>query len=305
MSLLLCAIGLSAGSLGAQDQQVVFPSTSLRYSEAIAAVERQTSYVFSYAPELLDVNSRVELTAGRLPLREALGQMLDRNGMGYMIHNKYVIVFPRADIPAPVPAATPEVPAAPATPARSEYRPLGESVGVDALPRFALKSNLLYGLGTLTPNLAVEAGLGPRTSLLLSGSYNPWNRKGTAENNKKLVHWVVRPEFRYWFCERFNGHFVGANPFYNQFNISEHDIPFVGFKKEFRYEGNAFGFGVNYGYQLPVAARWGVEFSAGVGIARMGYDVFGCTLCSGVIERKSTWWFGPTHASVSLAFMIR
>lgn len=188
----------------------------------------------------------------------------------------------------------------------SDYHPLNNYFHTEKyLPSLAVKMNLLYAAATLTPNLAVEVGLGGKTSLNVSGSYNPWNRIGTLDNNDKLVHWVIRPEFRYWLCERFDGHFVSASPSYNQFNISGHDIPFVDFKKAYRYEGNAFGFGVNYGYHLPLGKRWGLEFSAGIGVAQMKYDVFECALCSGKLETKKKTYFGPTHASVNLVFMIR
>ena len=54
----------------------------------------------------------------------------------------------------------------------------------------AIKTNLLYGGYTYTPNLSLEIGLGKRSTLDLGGGYNPWNLDGTAENNKKLVHWL-------------------------------------------------------------------------------------------------------------------
>ena len=279
----------------------------MRLSEAIQAFEKQTGYVVSYASDLLDVNSPAVLTQTELPFEEALKQMLDREGLGYMIHNKFVIVYPETDTPKPVPepVVVPES-IVPTAPAYSSYQSLRRFAVADGgLPKLAVKTNLLYGAGTLTPNLALEFGLGTKTSLVLSGSYNPWNLDGTPDDNKKLVHWVVRPEFRYWFCERFNGHFLGANPFYNQFNIGEYDIPFVDFKKEFRYQGYAVGFGVNYGHQLPLAKRWGLEFSVGAGVAYMDYDVYDCKKCAGLVEEKTKTYFGPTHASVSLVFMIR
>lgn len=204
-----------------------------------------------------------------------------------------------------VPAVVEQTPP-PTVAGYSDYQSLDRFVyRQNYLPKLAVKTNLLYGAGTLTPNLSVEAGLGPKTSLALSGSYNPWNRIGELDDNDKLVHWVIRPEFRYWFCERFDGHFVGANLFYDQYNIGGHTIPFVGFKKEKRYEGNAYGLGINYGYHLPIGKRWGLEFSAGIGVARLKYDLYDCKLCSVVQEEKTKTYFGPTHASVSLVFMIR
>ena len=37
----------------------------------------------------------------------------------------------------------------------------------------AVKTNLLYGVYTYTPNLGLEVGLGKRTTLDISGGYNP------------------------------------------------------------------------------------------------------------------------------------
>ena len=56
----------------------------------------------------------------------------------------------------------------------------------------AIKTNLLYGGYTYTPNLSLEIGLGKRSTLDLGGGYNPWNLDGTAENNKKLVQLARR-----------------------------------------------------------------------------------------------------------------
>ena len=38
----------------------------------------------------------------------------------------------------------------------------------------AIKTNLLYGAYTYTPNLSLEVGLGKRSTLDLGGGYNPW-----------------------------------------------------------------------------------------------------------------------------------
>lgn len=80
-----------------------------------------------------------------------------------------------------------------------------------------IKTNLLYGGYALTPNLGVEVGLGRRTTLDLSGGYNWFNLNGKDSNNNKTVHWMVQPEFRYFLCEKFNGHFFGVHALYSQY----------------------------------------------------------------------------------------
>lgn len=78
------------------------------------------------------------------------------------------------------------------------------SVAVSA-QHVALKNNLLYD-ATTTPNLALEVGLGKKTTLDLYGGYNPF----TFGNHKRFKHWLAQREFRYWTCERFNGSLLGC-----------------------------------------------------------------------------------------------
>lgn len=172
----------------------------------------------------------------------------------------------------------------------------------------AVKTNLLYGVYTYTPNLGLEIGLGKRTTLDISGGYNPWNLKGSADNNKKAVHWLVEPEFRYWLCERFNGHFFGIHALGSQFNIAQHNLPMLLGKgsDKYRYEGWAVGAGVSYGYQLLLGKRWSVEFTLGVGYAQLNYDKYDCPKCGEKIESgKTKNYFGPTKAGISLIFIIK
>lgn len=84
--------------------------------------------------------------------------------------------------------------------------------------KLTVKTNLLYD-ATATVNLGVEVGLAPKWTFDLSGNYNGW----TFSNNRKWKHWLAQPELRYWFCERFNGHFLGfhlVGGIYNIGNIS-------------------------------------------------------------------------------------
>ena len=85
----------------------------------------------------------------------------------------------------------------------------------------AVKNNLLYDL-TLTPNLSVEVGLAPKFTMDLQTGLNLF----TLGDNKKLKHYLIQPELRYWFCERFNGLFVGAHAHGGQFNVGGFKLPF-------------------------------------------------------------------------------
>ena len=170
--------------------------------------------------------------------------------------------------------------------------------------KIGLKTNVLYGVGTLTPNLGMEIFLGNQSTLNISGGYNPWNLEGTPENNKKLAHWLGNIEYRWWLCESFNGHFFGAHILGGQYNIGEHDIPLL-FDKEFRYEGWTTGAGINYGYHWMWNKQWSMEFNIGFGYAYLEYDQYDCLQCAKKKGRYTKNYFGPTQMGVSLIFMIK
>ena len=62
----------------------------------------------------------------------------------------------------------------------------------------ALKTNALYW-ATTTPNLGIEASVGKKSTLQLFYGLNPWKQSGGDQSS--LRHWLVMPEYRYWFCE--------------------------------------------------------------------------------------------------------
>lgn len=170
-------------------------------------------------------------------------------------------------------------------------------------PLASIKTNLLSP-AILTFNLAVEMGMGKRTSLEVAGRWNPWNRDGKRRDNKKLVHWAIKPEFRYWFCERSNGHFIGVHTFYTRYNISGYRIPGA-FKKDYRYKGDGIGGGVSYGYHLMLHKRWGFEFTLGLGAAHLKYDKFECFKCGNPLGKYKDTYVGVTNAGVKLVFLIK
>lgn len=104
--------------------------------------------------------------------------------------------------------------------------------------KVALKTNLLYD-ATATVNAGIEIGLAPRWTLDISGNFNDW----TMSHNRKWKHWLVQPEARYWFCERFSGHFIGIHAHGGEYNFGnlKNGIKFLGsdFSKltDNRYQG--------------------------------------------------------------------
>ena len=93
--------------------------------------------------------------------------------------------------------------------------------------QFAVKTNALYWL-TTTPNVGAEVALSRKFTVDLLAAYNPW----TFKDDKKMRFWLVQPEARYWFCEKFEGHFVGVHlhggQYYGGFNANRYDGYFAG-----------------------------------------------------------------------------
>ena len=164
----------------------------------------------------------------------------------------------------------------------------------------AVKSNLLYD-ATATVNLGAEIGLAPKWTLDLSANYNGW----TFNDNKKWKHWMAQPEARYWFCERFNGHFLGAHLLGGQYNVGGIKLPFGIYKglEDHRYEGYYYGAGLVYGYQWLLSRRWSVEAAIGLGYVYTEADKFECPTCGDRLERdKPHHYVGPTKAAINLIY---
>lgn len=170
----------------------------------------------------------------------------------------------------------------------------------------AVKSNLLYD-ATATVNVGVELGLAPRWTLDVSGNYNGWNMSG----ERRWKHWLIQPEARYWFCERFGGHFLGFHLLGGQYNVGGVDtgIKFLGTDfsklKDYRYQGWAVGAGVAYGYAWVLGRHWNLEAELGVGYAYTRYDTFRCVGCGKRISRdKPHHYVGPTKAAINLVYVF-
>lgn len=170
-----------------------------------------------------------------------------------------------------------------------------------------IKTNLLYGGATLTPNLGVEVGLGRHTTLDIAVGYNPWKINSSDPLVKKLAHVIVQPEFRYYPCERFNGHFFGVHAIYSNYNINRHELPMLFGKgsKNYRFEGNAWGAGISYGYQFLLGLHWNLEAEIGVGYMRLDYDKYRCATCGPRVGEGRKNYFGPTKVGISLIYIIK
>lgn len=171
----------------------------------------------------------------------------------------------------------------------------------------AVKTNLLYGAYTATPNMGLEIRLAKASTLDIGVGYNPWNLNGSTENNKKLVHWLGQVEYRRWLCQRFTGHFFGVHALGTQFNIAGHELPLLLEKgsKNYRYQGYGYGGGISYGYNFFLGKRWGLEATIGMGYARLHYDKYDCVKCGEKMGADVKNYFGPTKAGILLVYIIK
>ena len=170
----------------------------------------------------------------------------------------------------------------------------------------AVKTNLLYDM-TATMNLGAEVRMSTQWTLDVSANWNPW----TFSDNKKWKQLSFQPEARYWFCEAFNGHFLGAHLLGGIYNMSNWDTDFTflgtdfGKLKDHRYEGWMLGAGIAYGYQWILSKHWSIEAEIGIGYVYSRYDKYRCAGCGRKTEEgKSHHFVGPTKAAVNLIYVF-
>lgn len=137
--------------------------------------------------------------------------------------------------------------------------------------QFAARSNLLYWM-TGTINLGGEYAVSQHSTVGVSFNLNPW----TFGANKEIQHWFIRPEYRYWFTERYTRLFIGAHLIGGQFEVGGFKLPVVGNRiltslQNNYYKGSVIGAGINIGYDFYVSPHWNIELSAGAGLGRIKY----------------------------------
>jgi len=237
---------------------------------------------------------------------------------------------PVAEAPAPAPASVPVEAPAPVvaqTPAPEPVAAPAPAPAVRVIPlpsaspqpeksdklsqwdahtgSFAIKTNLLYW-ATTTANLGFEFRVSPRNTIDISGGYNGW---ATFSDNTKWKHLLVQPEFRWWLCNPFYGHFLGIHMQYSHFNIGNVPLAdkfiFGQPLKDYRFEGDLVGAGFSYGYAWYLGPRWGLEATAGVGYNFISYKQYECGKCGSYIDKADRHYFGVTKLGLSLTYLIK
>ena len=189
-----------------------------------------------------------------------------------------------------------------------------------------IKTNLL-GWATTNANIGVEVGVAHRSTISITGSLNPWD----FSKDRHLRSWTAMPEYRYWFCEKFSGHFLGIHALGGQYNAKNVNFPLkplivastvtpgadpadpassekgwpdlAGDLNHGRHaEGWMVGGGITYGYQWMLGRHWNLEASIGVGYPYSEMKLYG--RCDRVIDRRKLHYVGPTHATVAFMYVF-
>ena len=169
----------------------------------------------------------------------------------------------------------------------------------------AVKTNILYD-ATATVNVGMEFGLAPKWTLDLSGNLNAWSKN----EHTKWKDWMIQPEARYWFCDRFSRHFLGAHLIGGAFNFGNinNNISFLGtdFSRlsDKRYQGYAYGAGVAYGFAFVLSKHFNLELEAGFGYMCLDYETYECDGCGRKVAEDIHHYVGPTKAAVNLVYIF-
>lgn len=177
----------------------------------------------------------------------------------------------------------------------------------------AVKTNILYD-ATTTPNLGIEVGVAGKSTFNIVYGLNPWSFGSATRDRKFARHWILMPEYRWWPCTRFTGHFAGVHLMTGELNACNVSLPlpggFVGGTNlskaagDARVQGPFAGIGMTYGYQWALSRHWNVEAEIGAGYAHVWYAKFPCGSCGQKIEEGNADYLGLTKVGISLMYIF-
>ena len=176
-------------------------------------------------------------------------------------------------------------------------------------PLFEVKTNLLFD-AAMTPNIEIEVPIGYHPWSIMAEWWTPWYvfGKGNSPMGSGAYSLMMAGiELRYWFRRKcdwvqpvMNGHFLGlygAGGFY--------DIETESNRKG--WQGEYTSIGLTYGYVLPLAPFWNMEFSVSAGYVggpqRYYKGMFDDTHLIWQ-DNRHFWYVGPTKLKISIGYMF-
>ena len=115
----------------------------------------------------------------------------------------------------------------------------------------AVRVNALAPL-TGTVDVGLDVAVSDKWTLDINGALNPINTKRFSTN-----FYATQLGAKYWLYENYMGHFIGQQLSYVNYDIGD---------RSRRYNGNAIGVGLSYGYSWILSTRWCLSVEAGLGL---------------------------------------
>ena len=212
-------------------------------------------------------------------------------------NDTYKLVVSQDAAPTPIQAPVDEV--------EDEVEDVVESIEVEQIPQtriplyWALKTNMLYDV-LATPNIGVEFYVGRNFSVAANWHFAWWNMK---KREKNWCNYGGDIALRKWFGKRamqthLSGHHVGL---YSQMMTYDVALGKTGYLAN---ECN-WTIGAEYGYSLPIARRFNIDFTIGAGYHWGKFHEY--TYIDGHRSWQATkqrHYIGPTKCEVSLVWLI-
>ena len=114
----------------------------------------------------------------------------------------------------------------------------------------------------------------------------------------------MQPELRYWFDKAFSNHFIGLHTHVAWFNTA--DFIFIAFDEKKRYQDSdnkpLWGFGASYGYNLNISKHFDLEFTLGLGYAKIYYDTYYNVKNGAKFASDTRNYWGITRLGLSVSY---
>lgn len=179
--------------------------------------------------------------------------------------------------------------------------------------QLAIKTNLVTA-ATTTPNIGAEYAVGSHQTVNLVYGLNPWSFNSDSKGKQMAKFWVLQPEYRWWLCSTFNGHFLGVHAMAGEFNAANVNLPVPGVffagdnmteeVRNARYQGTYAGVGFTYGYQIILSRHWNFEAEIGVGYDHVWYNKYRCGECGAKLADGHANYLGITKIGLSFLYIF-
>jgi hypothetical protein len=159
-----------------------------------------------------------------------------------------------------------------------------------------VKTNLLY-LAAGVFNVGAELSVGQQFSLDVPFNFSPY----TMKRDYRIRVLSIQPELRWWTGKQLSGHFFGLHTHVAYYNVA---LNVNDRKQDKNGSTPLWGVGASYGYALPIGQAWQLEFTAGLGYARLVYDTFHNVTNGAKYATSTKNYWGITRAGISLSYRI-